>query len=129
MPYLLAVEKFRDGALSFTAYTDKASGFLPHVAQFGGENLQGLIPADGFHSSEVAPLPCLLQRRLNPAGTVQVLEPGSSQGTNPSLVNWVGGVAINVDCTVFINETNPDAATSGAELTTSTQRGGTTPLR
>ena len=122
-------EEFGDSALAFTAHTDKAFGFLPHAAQFDSEGLQGLIPTDGFHSLEVAPLTCLLQRRFNAAGTVQVLESGSAQGTNPSLVNWVGGVAINVDRTLFLNEPNPDAATSGAKLTNSIHRGGATPLR
>jgi hypothetical protein len=124
-----ASKEIRDGTLPFDAYTDETSGFLPHATQFDSEDLQGLIPAHGFHSLEVAPLTCLLQRRFNPAGTVQILEPGSAQGANTSLVNWVSGIAINVDGTLFFNEPNPDAATSGAKLTNSIRRGGGTPPR
>jgi hypothetical protein len=41
----------------------------------------------------------------------------------------MAGVAINVDRTIFINEPNFNAAASGAKLTNSIHRGGTTPLR
>jgi hypothetical protein len=124
-----ARKKLRHSPLPLTAHADESSGFLPHSSQFGGENIQSLVPAYGSQGGDIAPLARLLKGCLYTTGTIQILESGSAERADTPLIYWMAGITINPYGILFFDESNPDTATAGTKLTDRIHQCGATSFR